>query len=1125
MFLTQKSSNIFIYTDSTQQSQLKIQVNDVNSFAVFGFNSNNQQLSNSLLNVTIQLQVITGALICIQCNVSVQNSTLIFIAQGIQISGIMIQSISRISLISTTLQQRFQSEQSSGIINLIKNSIEIFQISQCKIIGTNLIESNNNGYIASQIQILTQLQLDELLVCVNNTLNVGVNSISIVQNNLETKKCDVCSLGSVVYGLCLDTLLNGQVENQLLQCVYPFLFNESVCICADGYILNQSECVGIIQIISTLSNELQNMEFTNQNQLQVMQQTIVDTQNQQSILTQNISVLSYKMQTISQQLSQSLLDAQTELQLEIDQNYNTLDARIFQNVSMMKQALYNSAIYLEQAIIQNHSISEHNLQQNTSVLDQRIYNNISQLNAELKQQIKQLKEQLVSSQCTGQNNLVNVTNQSNLLQFMCSSIEYNFTTIDISTVTNPISAFNFSPGFVFFSQNTQNAFIDVQQISSVFTLFRYQYAFTNIKIQLRNLVFNNSGSLLAYNSAIIVNQMKILQKDGTSLSVNSPTSFSILQVSSTLTNITNLLINISFISSSSGSINLVSNLQGNMNICGYQIFGSYYSTNQISLGVIFANTSQIYINNTIFTLSVYSVGNQSSYLMCLINNSNIQITHILISLGVETNFNLFSSISSSSSNYILYGGLITNQKATITTIQDVSFNIFTKYQSQYVNMSGQLIGCAIGALNTINLDSICYYENIESLNSYISQFGMIGQIEGIIFVSNSSITFIIALNSSNVIAIGIIGYISNSQNSTLTNIQIQFNQSGNMFVVLNSAFIIGQQLSTNWTAQNIYINNSSLQANSYCGILTSSSYSNTTIIQITIFNVFLSAKGSGIAVGIVGTAYKQTYVKNTIVKVSKMLVESTSDSCIGTIMGSSTTTLITENTIISNISQLTVSGIDNCYAAGIIGDIYGLLQVSNAQVIYSNFTAQGSTGVYAGGILGGSINITIIQNTTVQFSIMTSSLNGSRSSFSGGFTGCSKVHTINGSKIEQCIVNTAATKSASGAYTGGFIGFASNTNNINCSSAIFTNISALGQQLNSYTAGFVACQQSSIIIQASIISNIRLQSNNIYNGIQLGYQSSGSFVTKDSLSEGINYINDIIIQNCGLFITNNQRGC
>ncbi|CAL6067818.1 Hypothetical_protein [Hexamita inflata] len=1046
----------------------------------------------------------------------------------------MIQSMSRISLIQTILQQRFQSQQSSGIINLIKNAIETFQISQCKIIGTNLITSSNNGYIASSIQTLTKLQLDELLVCVNNTLKIGVNSISIVQNNLETQKCDVCSLGSVVYGLCLDTLLYGQVENQLLQCVFPFYFNESVCICSDGYILNQSVCIGIIQIISTLSNELQSMDVTNQNQLRVMQQTIVDTQNQQSTLTQNVSILSATMLTLSQQFSQSLSNTQTQLQHEIDQNFNTLDARIFQNASMMKQALQNSAIYLEQTIIQNHSVSENNLQQNTTVLDLRIYNNISQLNAELKQQIKQLQEQLGSSSCTGQNNQVNVTNQSNLLQFMCSSIEYNFTTFDISSVTHPISSFNFTPGFVFFSQNTHNAFIDVQQISSEFTLFRYQYAFTNIKIQLGNLVFENSGSILTSSSATIINQMKILQKDGTSLSVNAPTSLCILQVSSTLTNITNLLINISFISSSSGSIHLVSNLQGNMNICGYQIFGSYYSKNQISLGITVANTSQIYINNTIFTLAVYSVGNQSSYLVYLINNSNIQISHIQISLGEETNFNIFSVISSSSSNFIQFGGLISVQKATVTSIQDITLNLFTKLQSQYVYNSGQFIGCTLGTSNQINIKSLCYNENIQSLNSQLSWFGIIGYIEGFIFFSNSSISFIASLNSSNIMALGLIGYIANSQNSTLTDIQITMNQSGNLNTVRNSSIVVGLQFSSNWTAQNIQIDNSSINANSTCGVLTSYSNANITIIQISVFNVCLSANGYNIGIGIIGIAFKPIYVQNAIVNATKFSSVSVSGfNCMGTIIGFTNISFNAENIQILNNSQASVSGVvDNCYAAGIIGDVYGYSQVSNSQVLYSNFSASSGKKVYAGGILGGSINVSIIQNSIVQYTNVTANLNSGYASCAGGITGYTQSSVVNGSITEKCVIDAFATGPGRGAFAGGLVGWVESnpqdTSQVINSSTIFANISTMGSNVNptdSYTAGLVGYQNSSVIIKTSKVSNIRLSSVSAFNGIQLGYLNSGSLTTSSSYSDGNNIINGVTIQNCGLFINNSQRGC
>ncbi|CAL6031995.1 Conserved_hypothetical protein [Hexamita inflata] len=356
--LTQKANNInlFIYTNVTQQSQIDVLVNqvEVNTFALFGFSINNQILIDSNIKIQIQFYVLTGALICTICDVDVQRCNIIFIASGQQISGMIIEPKESFKVQQSFIQFRISSMNSSGLTNIIKYPSIQYIINLCKLIGSNLMHSSNNGYIASTIFVTVQIQQFELYICIDKTERFGLNSVQINTIGMESVQCDICGNQSiVVYGLCGEVLKYSENVNGMYQCVYPFEYIDDTCVCAQGYLLNQTTCINLLETIYNISNKLN----SSNNVLYVLQQQVDQIENSIIAVDQNI------LSNISE-LENMILSNYSQSEYNLQRNTSVLDKRIFDNIS---------------AVINNLKIADINLYSNTSVLDWRIFYNISLL--------------------------------------------------------------------------------------------------------------------------------------------------------------------------------------------------------------------------------------------------------------------------------------------------------------------------------------------------------------------------------------------------------------------------------------------------------------------------------------------------------------------------------------------------------------------------------------------------------------------------------------------------------------------------------------------------------------------------------------------------------------------------
>ncbi|CAL6005238.1 Conserved_hypothetical protein [Hexamita inflata] len=428
---------MFLYTNITKYS--KIQTNifylNTNCFSIFGLNNIQQTIQDSSINVTLEFEVQQAALICITCDVLVSGSTLVFVASGQQLSAVVMVSIKTTQFERSFIQFRFKSASASGLVNIINSSIDTFIVSGCNISGYNYIRSDNNGFVSSQISQPITINISQLQVCVNQPRLLGLKSVSINQVGSETTLCTLCEGSNVIYGICADALLFSQDVGGMLQCVYPFEYTGTQCICVLGYLLNQTVCVNVVENLTDLSRRIDNNYLLNNN-------SITDLQNIIYFIDQNDSdrqdFVNGQLITQKNNIQKYISSNYSKAESNLAQNTTVLDARIFGNATSLGSYLVNnistlnnsvlsslaaSSIYLEHQIVNNYTGSDANLQRNTSTLEQRLNGNFSALTNSIINNISALNT-------TAQNNLKQ--NSSQIEKYILG----NFSKTDLNLLSN-----------------------------------------------------------------------------------------------------------------------------------------------------------------------------------------------------------------------------------------------------------------------------------------------------------------------------------------------------------------------------------------------------------------------------------------------------------------------------------------------------------------------------------------------------------------------------------------------------------------------------------------------------------------------------------------------------------------
>ncbi|CAL6037188.1 Conserved_hypothetical protein [Hexamita inflata] len=1183
-----KIQHIFLITGKMQSSQIVSEVTDANNFAVFGFNAETQQILSCTINVTLTFNTFNSALLCLQCDVSLENSLMVFIASGQVLSGMLINSISAIVISNSSLQHRFSSQLSAGLVVNASQMMTTFELTNVVMLGYNEQTAGTSLLVLHANANIT-ISISDVKVCSNTTQK---NTFLTLSSPIVSSCQNMCAASAVfVYGICADTLINGLLQNFVYACVDPFRFNGSQCVCKEHYILNGSKCFDLTQKLTETAQTLQiqndsltavqteigqvyqamqqlssglqnNLNQTNllvhslfnqseyhilenvsninaaltkashvldqsiynnasmlytaidgnhtqlQNEItqkvQELNASIIDLLNSSAVISslnhsiqtvnqsllRDISVLQQDVQNKYQSLSQYVLGNVSELNSNLQGNFSALEQRIVANATSLYSAIASNASLLSQSILSinssllgNISVLQQDIYSKTQTQEQYLQGNISTIRSQASNNFTTLDKQIAANtsnlylavstnisalNLSVQQSIQNSTSSLYLalaanisvkdqqikslndslafissivlntkeqeLWFQCQQQLYTFKTFDMTSATHDIQDSNFSSGFAFgASQNIQNAFVDVQSFGAGFTLFQTQTAFSNIKIQLNDLTFS-SGSLLSQSTTIVINQLGVVSKAGTSITVSSGTGLSLLQLQAVQSNITNLLLNITMSLVSTGSLNLVGAIKGNLYVKGYKILGTYFSTNVLALGSQTAQDSTVFFNYVFIAPTQYTVGNLSSYLLALVNNSNVQINHVSIQVGNVSIYNQISLISTTQANFMQFGGLIACGNTSNIYIIDLQFISYEQLTQQFVSYSGQILGYIINT--STNLLIVCVGEQINAqINTEIYMFGLLGYINGNLQVNILDAEYYIQQGVYNVV--GIIGLVNGSSMNALNviiQIQTSKNQTGQYFGGF-SCFLQATQQSIS----NITINNSIITA--------------TTLI------------------GLVAAACQKLTIQNAYISSSYIYCK-------------------------SNDAITTVPEPASAYSGGMIAETWNQL----------------------------TIYISIIQNITMY------SYAASQWAISGGIVGDSHANTVSISQtnVKESIIQAfgSLVKSVSASALDGFLynatiliqnAYVDNIKFSVSSNAVPVSCSGFMSSMSNVSVTINNSQVTSIVMlaYAPYVSTGIIQSNN----------GASTFIVSDVQTNGVNIINNVIIQNCASVVSQSQSGC
>ncbi|CAL5975264.1 Conserved_hypothetical protein [Hexamita inflata] len=374
--IMQNSANIFINTKYTKQTIVKLEVFSINIFAVFGFSDNNHVIEGGLINVSLNINVSQAALVCMQCQLSISNSQLVFIASGQVLSAVALQVHQEIQLLNTLVQYRFQSLQAAGIVSIISESI-FTSLVNVKLNGYNSEQSQNSGYFVSKLTTSTLFNIANFQVCANedNAIGSGIENLQLDGDILSNCQSSCYSGSFYSYGICVQQLQHGEMIDNTFVCIDPFEFDGQIaqCVCRNGYILNISYCIPIVISITNLDTTMH--DLNSQTNMVIKQQK----QYLEQMINGNISLL-----------DQYLGNNVSILNATISQELEDVESNLINNVSMIQSYLKNNISDVQTMMASNRSMVESQVANNISQLQDKIYQNITDLNNTVQLEIQQV---------------------------------------------------------------------------------------------------------------------------------------------------------------------------------------------------------------------------------------------------------------------------------------------------------------------------------------------------------------------------------------------------------------------------------------------------------------------------------------------------------------------------------------------------------------------------------------------------------------------------------------------------------------------------------------------------------------------------------------------------------------
>ncbi|CAL6101037.1 Conserved_hypothetical protein [Hexamita inflata] len=1126
----------------TKQSQIDISVNNVeiNTFALFGISANNQTIIDSNINISLQFPVLTGALLCIICDVDVQQCNLVFIAKGQQISGLIIEPKERVNIQLSFIQFRISSMNSSGIVNIINQSSVSLLIYQCKLIGYNLLQSKYNGYIASLILVNIQLNITQMYICVDKTYRFGIESVQISIIGSDSIQCDICEHQQVVYGLCGEVLNYSENVDGMYQCVYPFEYVDNQCVCAFGYLLNNSKCINITESLNNINNQVNSGNIAS---IQLLEQKVQNIENQ--FIT----------------VDQSILGNLTEIENSIISNYSKSDFNLITNISTLDNRIHNNITSIKNDILITQITADDNLLSNTTVLDWRIFNNMSQINNNFQNLTLQLvdfnnslqKQNLIIQQ---QQNIINNLTQ----QINCTS-NYGYSMINNSCIQVTCAILG---------QQSINGICQCTNINSIIQdascvcPSNSNVIGTACVCSISGQTMQNGQCICSTTGAFVVNNVCTCGVNSINISNSCicPSGASLVNGVCTCSNInayifgnqcicptySSLVGNTCTCPSNSQIVNNIctcNEISGqimNNGTCQCQTIGAFVKNGACSCGVSALNVSnscmcpinsflvnnecicdkilgQLIINEICQCPSGLSVINNS----CQQTNYTINISNFECSQQVFTQSFDIQSLTkqiSSSSNFsagYVFGTAIMIQNSFI----DISDNVYSttfyplfQSQSSFTNLKIQI--------GTQSLNSGSFIISSSS-SVYINQMNIISRPNSRLQVSSMLNILTSTLSSANITNLLVnLSFASSTGNITLiSNINGVFNISG--YQVLGSYISTGTvaMIGININSITVNVNQLSFQPTMY-NVGNGSSYlfanSVTTICKFRITNIaFIIGNNTNfLLLGSTSNSYQfggiiaqinsisQANINNVVLDSYQTFTSSYighSGFLIGYVQQISSSIVINNVCIQQN---MTSTQLQSTYF-GLIGSNYGNTSIQNASIIFSALTQQQYSHCF--GIIGiqwyNSLYAEVINLiTTVSFS--TSSGSGVASVF--GYIHWNTNNSIQNTSIVGGNINASGVS-----YVGGFCGLQQSSSNLTIynSSISKTNVSGM------YVAGFVGYintnTSSTLYLVNSKIQFVYLSGSSTIRVVG----NNGTYYISGSSSTS-NYVNNVKQSDCAI---------
>ncbi|CAL6081973.1 Hypothetical_protein [Hexamita inflata] len=134
--------------------------------------------------VTVDYSVVSAALVCLQCDLIVDDAKLIFIASGSYLAGLVVTARETIVIQRSQVQVRLDGSAAAGIVNKIPAAMTYFTFLDSTLTAYFWQSSSNNGYLSSSVQVplLMALVLDDPILAIQLVLTPTDTSNGVSQD-------------------------------------------------------------------------------------------------------------------------------------------------------------------------------------------------------------------------------------------------------------------------------------------------------------------------------------------------------------------------------------------------------------------------------------------------------------------------------------------------------------------------------------------------------------------------------------------------------------------------------------------------------------------------------------------------------------------------------------------------------------------------------------------------------------------------------------------------------------------------------------------------------------------------------------------------------------------------------